>query len=137
MVYNPIWLQIICYAAIVGFPCLAGYIFYLGYEVYQKSGFFSGAIFFAFALGVSYISYIGFILAKYVGAKVEFGEDGFRVKNGNLSSVYSWSEVGGYKDYPSSQILKLFCSKGNTIYVVDYLSYGYKEFSEIVRKKVI
>lgn len=73
-VYNPIWLQIIFYIAIAGFPCLSLYMFYLAYEAYAQSGLAGAAGFLFLGVGIAYISYIGLLLTKFVSAKLEYDE---------------------------------------------------------------
>ena len=135
VVYNPKWLQIVLYIAIAGFPCLSGYMFYLAYESFPKPGL-SGDVFIFLGLGCVYISYIGILLAKFVPAKVEFNDAGFKVIVRNTESVYNWSDIASVKNYESSQILKLFNSKGQTIYVVDHMTPGYSAFAEKVNDAV-
>jgi hypothetical protein len=136
MVYNPKWLQAIFYVGIAGFPCLSGYMFYLAFEVYLKTGISSAAVFVILGIGVSYISYIGLILAKFVSAKVEFSDDEFKVIMKNNVVTYKWTDIAKAKNHQSSQILRLFDSSGNTIYIVDHMSPGYAPFAEKVNEAV-
>jgi len=132
VVHNPIWLQLIFYFAIAGFPCLSGYMFYLAYEVIPKSGFAGAGVFILLGAGVAYISYIGLLLAKFVPARLVFDESQFTVDMRGSKTTYSWSDIASVKNYESSQILKIFDANGNTIYVVDHMTPGYKAFSEQV-----
>jgi len=55
VVYNPIWFQIVFYIAILGFPCLSGYMFYLAYDVFPKSGLIGSAAFIFLGVSTAYI----------------------------------------------------------------------------------
>ena len=136
VVYNPIWLQLVFYLGIAGFPCLSGYMFYLAYDYFLKAGLSGSLVLVFLGAGVAYISYIGILLAKFVPAKVEFNESQFHVSMKGSQTVYKWSEIASVKNYESSQILKLFDTNGKTISVVDHLTPGYKAFAEKVNEVV-
>ncbi|RUO38645.1 hypothetical protein CWE13_03085 [Aliidiomarina shirensis] len=136
VVYNPIWIQFILYVAIVSFPCLSGYMFYLAYEALPKSGLSGAGIFIFLGAGVAYISYIGLLLAKFVPAKVVFDDSQFTVEIKGTKNSYAWSDIAEVKNYEISQILKLVDSSGVTIYVVDHMTPGYKSFAEKVSESV-
>ena len=136
IVYNPIWLQFIFYFAIVGFPCLSGYMFYLAYAAFPNSGLSGTSVFLFLGFAVAYISYIGLLLAKFVPAKVVFEESQFSVEMRGSKNTYAWSDIASVKNYESSQILKLCDSNGTTIYVVDHMTPGYKLFAEKVNEVI-
>ncbi|MFT2092244.1 hypothetical protein [Paraglaciecola sp. 2405UD69-4] len=136
VVYNPIWLQLIFYIGIIAFPCLSGYMFYLAYEAFSKTGISGTGIFLFLGVAVAYISYIGLLLAKFVPAKVIFDESQFTVEMQGTKCSYAWSDIASIKNYENSQILKLFDSNGATIYVVDHMTPGYKPFAEKVNEVI-
>ncbi len=132
MVHNPVWLQVILYLAIAAFPCLSGYMFYSAYEAIHNSGLGGAVVFIFLGVGVAYISYIGFLLAKFVSARVEFDEQQFTVSIKDDKTAYKWSDIASVRNYESSQVLRLFDSSGKTIYVVDHLTPGYQLFADKV-----
>ena len=137
-VHNPIGLQVIFYIAVVAFPLLSGYMFYLLYETYLEFEAINiNAITFAFCgVATGYFSYIGIILSKFIAAEVNFDEQQFTICRKNSQQTYQWHEIGSIKHYPSSQILRLYDQSGNTIYVVDYVTPGFTQFAEKVHTAV-
>jgi len=127
-VYNPRWLQIIFYVAIVGSPCLAGYVFYLGYSAFPESVFF-GLLALVLSLAIVYLSYIGIRLAKFVPAKVTYDERQFHVTLEDATTSHQWSDISSIKNYKITQTLVLLNTSGEIIYAVDYLTPGYKAFA--------
>ncbi len=134
MVYNPRWFQVIIYIAVVGFPCLSAYMFYLAYEETTQNRLYTAAPFIFLGCGVAYISYIGLILAKYVSARVQYNDEGFEVELGENKNLYSWNDILRVKNHKRSQILRLFDCSGKTIYVVDHMTTGYPEFADKINE---
>ncbi len=132
VVYNPAWLQIILYIAILGFPFLSGCMFYLAYEAFAKSSISGAVIFLFLGAGVAYISYFGLLYAKFVSAKVAFDESQFTVEINGSKRSYDWSEIASVKNHQRAQLLQLIDSTGATIYVVDHMTPGYKLFAKKV-----
>ena len=115
---------------------MSGYLFYSTYLAIPNGGILGIGSLLTLALGVAYISYIGFTLAKFVSAKVEFDDNHFEVKVNGVIKNYKWSDIASIKNYHTSQILKLFDSTGTTIYVVDHMTPGYNDFFEKVSQVI-
>ena len=136
IVYNPIWLQLILYAAIVVFPCLSGYMFYLSYDALANSELSKFLGFTVFGMIAAYPSYIGLLLVKFVSAKIVFDEAGFVVEVKGFKRSYVWSQIASVKNYQTGQIVKLFDSTGAIICIVDHMTPGYKPFAKKVNEVV-
>ena len=136
IVYNMKWMQVFFYCIIVGLPFTACYFFYLAVDLYFKFGITNATVMTLFALIVSYLSYQAFLLMKFVDAKLEFDDHGFKVIFRNGVSAYQWTDIAKAQSSINTQYLRLYDSSGKTIYIVDFMSPGYSEFAEKVNKAV-
>jgi hypothetical protein len=136
VVYNPKWLQIIFYIAILAFPTLALYMGYVSYEEYSQKGIAGAAYYiFAFIAGI-YISYFGLMYLKYVAAKVTFDETMLKVNVKGSEVEYIWDDIVKVKNYEHAQLLKLTDGSGKTVVVVDHMSPGYSGFKTMISERV-
>lgn len=87
-------------------------------------------------LGFSYLSYLCFSLEKFIGAKVYFNDEEFKVIFRNSVATYKWNDIAIAMSTLHGQYLRLLDSSGNTIYIVDYMSPGYSKFAEKVNDAV-
>lgn len=136
VIHNPTWLQIIFYAGILALPLGAVYSLYWTVEIYSTSGI-AGGLVMACATGVlTYIAWLGVILAKFVPAKVEFDDLTFDVQVKGESTEYKWSDIASVKNSQTAQVLQLLDSTGRLIYAIDHMTPGYSAFSEKVKAVV-
>ena len=91
-VNNPTWLRAVLYIAIIVFPIMSGYLFHLTCLAIPNGGTLGIGSLLTLALGVAYISYIGFTLAKFVSAKVEFDDNHFAVIVNGVITNYKWND---------------------------------------------
>lgn len=134
-VYNPKWLQVILYIAIMAFPICSLYLFYLSLDAFADPNVQNQYLYLGLAIAVAYISYIGLLLFKYVSYKLEFNDHQVRITTKHHTKVYKWNEITKIKNYPYSQIFILYHSTGKRIYISDHVTPGVKYFASKLQQK--
>jgi hypothetical protein len=134
-VYNPKWIQIILYIAILAFPICSLYLFYLSLDAFADHKAHSQYLYLGLALAMTYISYIGLLYFKYVNYKLEFNDYQVRITTNVNTKVYKWGEIKKVRNYPYSQIFILYHRTGKKMYISDHLTPGVKAFASKLQQK--
>lgn len=134
MLYNPTWLRVILYLAIILFPVLSIYMFALSLDEFRANEIIKSLGYLFLALGVGWISLYGFILYKYVLVRVNYDDAGFTVELSNKVNKYSWNDIGDIKDYNVAELIRLYDNNGKTILILEYKMPGINTFLEVMQR---
>ena len=134
MLYNPTWLRVVLYLAIVMFPVLSVSMFSFSLDEYRSNEITKSLGYLFLGLSVGWISLYGFIIYKYVAVKVSYDADGFTVELKKVVNKYSWNDISQVKDYTVAELLRLYDDNGKTILVLDYKMPGFSAFQMVMHK---